>query len=188
MGRRLQHRAPTVFCAWLIRNPVGHDCRLHCRASGQSVLHCYRLHCCAPGQIVLHGCRLHCCAWPNHALGCLHHPPILNKGPTLIPNDESGSAHLSGKGPVTPKTSPIWEGWLSLVKVAWSSQSRQGGIIQTFKASPPTPLCAYTVLRLAHGLHTPSCACTVNAWLIHTPVEHDCRLYCSAPSQIMLHN
>jgi hypothetical protein len=47
----------------------------------------------------------------------------------FIKNDESGPAHLSGKGPSPQKTSPIGEGWISLFKVAWSSQAKQGGII-----------------------------------------------------------
>jgi hypothetical protein len=51
MGR-LHRRVPALFRAWLIRTPVGHNCRLHCRAPGQTVLHGCRLHCCAPGQIV----------------------------------------------------------------------------------------------------------------------------------------
>jgi hypothetical protein len=51
MGR-LHHCAHALSCTWLICTPVGHDCRLHCRAPGQTVLHGYRLHYCARGQIV----------------------------------------------------------------------------------------------------------------------------------------
>jgi len=112
-----------------------------------------RLHCSAPSQTVLHGCRLHRrCAWPNRALGCPRLTTLLNEGPALIPNDahpaQVGLAEAQqrptsrGKTQSPQKTSPIEEGWLSLLR--WYPPPKLSKVERFERAwLPPTLSCAW---------------------------------------------